>query len=264
MAFDELPGSPLYSGNGAERRATRRGLIPWGDINAHFGSLFPLPIGGIPQVPAQLTGAIGMYADQVSYEPHFGGNERQNGVDGNGIETYDRAIATITYKTMTFTQEDPESSQIITRRIDIGAEYLTLPELSLKWENGGEPVQTPDVRAGKLIGMLTHCLTFHRVPNPPYSTIRSLVGKVNSSTFEGAVEESMLFLGAQFTQVVTSDGSQPWEITMQFSERNIDGTSNIGWNHFYKPTGNEKGTWQRLVTAAGDPIYPSGDFNSIF
>lgn len=257
VTFDEIPGSPVYAGTASELRATRVGLIPWGSIDAYYLELFPAAIAGVPQLPALCPGSSSLYAESVEFKPYSGDTGAT--FVGGSPSTYDQAEVTVQYKTIPYSSE---SNQIVTRRISMSGEFLVLPNRGLQWSGTPPvPVKGEDLNAGKIIATLEHQLTFHRVPVPNYADIRALIGKVNDGAFEGAAAGTLLFLGAEFRQEVTTDGSHPWEVDQRFMERRINGDSALGWNYFFRP---DTGTWEQLETVSGDPIYDEGDFDSLF
>lgn len=259
VAIDYTDNSPRYSGGPTGRQATIMGVIAGTDIDALFGELFPIAISGIPQLPALLAGSSALYADNVEYEP------LGKIVSCSPLPLYEKNLVTITYKTIPYQQANPSTDQILTYAAGIGGEFMTLPKMSLRWKAGAVPVQTEDISAGKVITSIDHDITLHFVPDPPYATLRGLVGKINNATFEGGPTGTILLLGANLRQTVNSDGAQPWEVGLKFAERIIDGDSSLTWNHFYRPDAQAPDDmWQELESNNGAPIYASGNFASLY
>jgi len=72
----------------------------------------------------------------------------------------------------------------------------------------------------------------------------------------------LLFVGAAMIQTVTSDETLPWQVDLHFVERIVkQGAQQVGWNHFFRDEQGH-GNWQRIKTANGDDIYPTGNFGS--
>lgn len=108
--------------------------------------------------------------------------------------------------------------------------------------------------------LIEHTFEWNYVIQPPWLAIRSLMGKVNAYTFLGAPEETMLFLGAEASIEMTSQGLQAWKLSYKLSEKNqnaMDPTDPQGWNHFLRSNGDAAGQFQRLgkrpVMTAGLP-----------
>ncbi len=137
---------------------------------------------------------------------------------------------------------------------------LKLANQGLQWANGGTPtpVQGQTLNAGKTISMMEYDLQLHRATSIP-SAIFSLIGQVNNAAFAGVAAEGLLYLGAEISQSVTSDGSQPYEISAKFAQRYIDGSTSLGWNHYFRP---ETGNWERVISDSGNPVYALGNFNA--
>lgn len=259
VAFEELLGSPKFSGTAEERTATRIGLIAWSDIDAFYQELFPPPSYGIPQLPAQFPPGSGIFANSVTFEPQF---EHAVPTVTSPCNGYERAKVTVEYRTVPYEQSDPQTDQILTRKSTVGGQFVTLPASGLRWGDDGSRISNPDVQAAKLIGTIEHEVTVHRAVAVPWAAIRSLCGCVNSSPWYGAAIGTVLFLGVEMTQQVNAGGSTTYSIAYKFSERNINGVS-VGWNYSFDPnTGS--GIWRPVVTESGDPVYAGGNFNLLF
>jgi len=267
VTFYEYTGSPVYSGDGRKLSAIRQGEIDWSDIDALYLELFPAAVGGIPQLPALCPGSSVLRVSGVKFEPLFSdaqiASTTGTGI-ANPINQYDCCKVTVNYKTLSYDQANPSTDQILTRRVSIGGQFMTIPNTGLKWDDGDcADITNPDILAAKFIGTIDHEITFHRVPSIPWATLRSLIGKTNSAAFEGAAVETLLFEGVSLQQTVTAGGAEPWQMTCKFKERNVDGNNSITWNHFFDPDPNQ-GKWRKVVTQnGGAKVYPTGDFNNL-
>lgn len=270
VAYEEYVGSPRFSGNGAELTARSTWRVNWSDIESLYLILFPGPIAGVPQLPLLMPNSVVLRAENVDFEAEF---DEALIVANDGNNHYDKAKVTIQWKTIPFNQENPSTDQILTRRISVSGEFMTIPGWGCQWEDednelssgsaaGGSSVSVvnEDVQAGKVLPIIEHHLTLHRVPSVPYALIRSLIGHVNETEFEGAEPETVMFGGAELQQTITSDGSQPWQIEMHFLEKIIRQNGEaLGWNHAFD---TKTGSWRRLIQKNGDDVYPLGDMNA--
>jgi hypothetical protein len=108
---------------------------------------------------------------------------------------------------------------------------------------------------------MEHDIEWSYVLNPPWSAVRSTIGRVNAYSFAGSPSECLLFLGADCSREVTNKGLKRWRMSYKFSEKNqnhLDPTKPMGWNHFLRPEGDKAGRFQRLgrkvpVDADGNP-----------
>lgn len=173
--------------------------------------------------------------------------------------------------------EDPDSDNpdpvpYLIHRLSVGGQVLSLDNDGLMWDDirrrlgnwNPEPFfdqggadeecdnskrQKVGVPAGMLekinavlqIPHIEHEITWPRVPRPPFSYIKSYVGKVNSlpMTFKtGTIPaECLLFTGARVQQTVMSNGQVSWELVYSFAERQVvarDQEAVGGWNHFFR------------------------------
>lgn len=281
VTFDELAGSPSFSGTPNGLTATRRGKIAWTDGNALYQELFPPPSGGYPVLPVLFPGSSVLYAESVEYEPFVGEDDIPL---SSGPATYAFALATIKYKTIPYTKSGA-SGQIITRKWSVGGEFLTYKNTGLQWANdagtgGFQKVNNPEHHAGKLIPHRNLTVTLHQVTPTYYTSLQTtcdgLVGKVNNATWEGSAAETVLFLGGDFTQTVAADNSQTWQVELKFAKRIVkNGSQEVGWNYAFREDAAGGAKWVRLQTEKndgasppvqiqGDHIYPLGDFSTLY
>jgi hypothetical protein len=120
----------------------------------------------------------------------------------------------------------------------------------------------PDVKAAVAIPLFEHTWEWNYVLNPPWLTIRSLMGKVNHKRVLGAEAECLLFLGVEAEPQVNTRGQTCWKLSCKFSEKNqnaMNPASPVGWNHFLRSTGDQAGSFQRLgkrvVNVNGSPPF---------
>lgn len=260
--LDEFTGqSPKLTATATEVKATRVGKIPWSSMDAYYVYLFPAPVNGIAQLPRAFPGRPLLFANSVTFEPFF---DQDVPTSSGPPLAYDLCKVTVEYATLAYEQADSSADQIITRRVTVGGQYMTMPAVGFKWADTGETASNPDAYTQKYIGEISHEITVHRAPAVPYAYIRGLVGKVNHAAWNGAAKETVLFMGADIQQVIYSDGSAPYQITYKFQERNIDGDARISWNHMFDPTASKKspqGKWRPILQINGEKLYKVGNFN---
>lgn len=175
--------------------------------------------------------------------------------------------------------EDPESTNpdpvpYLIHRLTVGGQVLSLDNDGLMWDDirrtisagswtkhpffgegdsEEECANSKRQKVGVPVGMLEkvnavlqiphieHEITWPRVPRPPFSKIKSHVGKVNSVAMTlqtGTIPvECLLFTGARVQQTVMSNGEVSWELVYSFAERQVEARDQEavgGWNHFFR------------------------------
>ena len=268
----EYAGSPTYSGNATSRKAIRRGYISWGQIDNFFNALFPAPVTGVPQLPDTCPGSSILFVESADFEPRLG-DEDVPTVAGPPVQ-YAYADVVIQYATCAY---EAAGDHLITRRTMAGGQMMSLPGFSMRWQDTGDLITSPEVTAAKFVGSMTHQITLHRCPSVPWSVIRSLVGTVNAATFEGVAAECLLFDSFEEEVVVTQNGTNASEVTLNFIERNVDGDTSITWNHLWDPATSQFRRVERAGYAAeeepgassssgdaGGGLYEIGDYSQLY
>lgn len=250
--FDGL--SPKFEYNRDSRTATREGHIDWANIDALVAEC----LAGAPALPGAYPGVASLYVNSLHIEPLA---EEQIPTCGNVI-AYNKAKVSITYGKLEYPSEN-----LVSRKWNYSAEFMTLPASSVKWENG-DAVENEEVSAAKLIPMIEHSLTRHRCPSIPWAAIKECVGKVNEialddDIFVSVAEQTLLYLGASIDWTLSTDGTEVWTLEHRFQERRVTvGASVYGWQHFWRP---DQKQWQRLKDDAGNFMYPeTQDFPELF
>jgi hypothetical protein len=270
MAFVEFNTSPTVQGDGKTMTMTRTGTILGSEILSMQTGLFPAAIGGIAQLPAAAPGSFSfLRAKSFSCKP-LGPDPLIASCGASQLNTYALYEAEITYGVLEEdhgngtdedgeTGGDPNSDQIATIRRSVGGEYMTIPNRNLQWEDDESKLQGEDISAGKMIPTIELIITIHRSSTNPAAAMRALVGKVNNATYMGAGEETLLYIGGDVTREITTESPQPYRVEHRFVERAVDGGI-YGWNHLYDPT---SGTWRKVETSAGQPLYLKTDFGGL-
>lgn len=193
----------------------------------------------------------------------------------SNADLYDHAInserptykAVVTYSSLQRTYDDASDSSstrdpvtMLSHNISIGGEYITFDtESRLKWGNYAagnytestfNDAPTRGIEAGFPIPTQEHTVQWHRVVSPPFQDIYERVGCINSDPIEYNVgvfyPQTVLFLGAEISRDVLSDGTRAWSVTYRFSVKKLDeervtplswldygGVYYGGWNHFF-------------------------------
>ncbi len=278
VVYEELPGSPTFSGSRDGPKATRVLKIAWSDVDTLLGEFFPEAIetgnGWIFPVSVAFPGKTWLQALDYSVKPYDGDNT--TGHDANGVRDYSDdtgAEVTINYGIPPYdpNREDQtgDGQQILAdHSIAFSAEMLKLGTPGWRWSGvpdrddpgKGIPITNEDASLGKLVPSIEHTLTWNYVPSPPFYRLAQLVGCVNADTaLFSAPVGTLLFSGAELRRSYTTTGAEAWKATFKFLQRwikdvaNVTGTKNfsgvdivvpaqkvvvIGWNHVYNPLGN--------------------------
>jgi len=273
--FDEDENSPTFEVDIAAGKIifTQTGLGNWSDINAMynylmaptlvFGEFFGVFAGaGFPDNDnIRCVKAKATPADTIS------------GADAAGVNLHNTARWFLQYENIKApfgASSDPVP--MLTHEWDVGGEFLVFKGATLQWSDGA--AGGSDARGGILIPTVEWSVTWPRLTTPPFSAIRSCIGKVNSNsmTFDtGTVDpETLLFLGAKVRRDFLSDGSLAWQFTYKFSERRVPAADQAaigGWNHFFRNNPAKNGFYRlRLTTAVNGSkdIYQLIDFSPLF
>jgi len=297
VSYEELDGSPKIKSDRKGGSATRMFKIAWVDISAFFVELFPYPFSGYPAV-SWVPGYSWLLAQSAEAEPF--NNTKPGGVNvGSGITFCDIAKVTVQYAPPSEDQQQQSTSDgspagtggggdgtgpggkgggtggqkgttkepvvLMTHELHIGAEFLTISNLLLKFESDGKDAE-PGVRAGRLVPTIEHQVTWHNVNEPPWVNIRFCAGTVNGKNgFLNAPRETVLFLGAEASRDLTDRGNKAWTLKYKFSEKDLETPRGKGWNHFYRADKNAKVKIDRLLTKPdGLPVYQWSDFESLY
>lgn len=274
ISREQLAGFPKWSGGRDNLQIVDSFKIAWADIDDLYAELFPAAAGGFPSPPENYGTSTVLYADSMEAEPFIG--EDDVPTCSSGLQTYTYARVTVTYKTIPYEQatasDDAPDGQLITRNWVVSGEVLTLPTAGLQWNHlPNDNIVPPDVVCGIVCPMVDITVTLHRVTAAYFATLLSdifdNVGKINNAAFEGAVAHTLLLLGADFTQTVSSDGAFTYECAIKFQYKNrqsddIVGDDQInGWNIFFDPN---RGQWRHLERANGEQIYEEFDFTTLY
>lgn len=294
VSFSELDGSPRVHISSQGMTATRIFICPWSsweDLAHEIIGIYKIVSGTVQLIKhIPFPNQPNLVPDEVAVEPLMPDSPDGNTsiTLGSTLQTYDNIIRggvgvgarlTVTYRTRFDDQSNSRSDlpsipqgTYLTYATDLGAELMTIPGRAWKWTGVAIPggLLGPDAHVGVLIPSGSYSLVWHRVLQPPFSAIRDLRGKVNSSTFLGGPAETVLFLGAQISREFQfiSDGGY-WRVEYRFAESmkelNTAGTYG-GWNHFWKPEKVSGNHWVKVEAADDATVnpYQTADFAPLF
>lgn len=241
----------------------------------------------------------GYRASSVSFEPFLGDKQPfRPDADITLSDLYDHSVnserptmrAIVTYSSV---QRDltPSAKELdpvtnLTHSISIGGEYITLDdEAKLAWYRadgsttmvgtGWESVKK-GLQAGFPVCTQEHTVQWHRVVSPPFQAIIERIGSVNSDAVQYKTltypPETVLFLGAEMSHDILSNGSRAWNVTYRFSCRILEAyrvadlskltynsVSYGGWNHFFNPS---TGYFAILHVVNGPSIFEKKSFTT--
>jgi len=274
VAFKELGGSPVesYTSNGFTAR--REFLIAWEDRDAFAAEILgqAAQYGAAPSL--HYPGKTSVFATSVRFEPFDPDNPDAKALTDlvGGLNSYSQSFAkaTVAYRTLTLRDRpdgpDAESDTQLTYRMQYDVEDLPITARGWQWADNPAFLVPDDLELVKTVPVTDHLLTWHQVVRPPWDTIRSLQGKVNSGVFLGCPEATVLFRGATANKLFRSTfeaGASDfcWEILYAFRERAIKFDGQVyGWNHAYR---DDPPGWVEL-THGSDRMYDLADLAALF
>lgn len=151
---------------------------------------------------------------------------------------------------------------------DHSGEVLTTPGRNFYWESVSPGNVLPtDVTPGLIIPTASFTIHWFWVPLPPWTNMRTVIGKTNLNTFLGYNTESVMFVGAQAQPCQRMQADKPlWRVSYRFATQvkyKMNGTDYVGWNHLFKEVAAGTEPWTRIVDVNGDYPHPTVDFSSL-
>ena len=253
--YQEPNGSCSYNSTEGGRTGTRVFTVAWADAFQLVKELR----GGYQTDPARtyLTPAVFPYASDLYCSEAaivgLGVPSQSSNAEGTFI-TYDKATITAKYASNSFgfDPEDPEAVE--QENIIISNEMLTLAN----YEYTGDSVALEDKLLPSRVESTTgFSVTKFHVSSLPDAAVEAVVGKINSGTWRGKTAEYVLFMGANASRTITTDGAEDWEVTYNFL------TKSHSWNHIYR-TGAAHGHYEAVQTVGDhDAIYQTDTFSAL-
>lgn len=273
VTFKELGGSPVEQYGLDGFSAQRRFLIAWEDRDAFAAEILGTASEHGGRTWVSYPGKTEVFAVRLRYEPFDPGNpdSQDLGELADGLNSYSGSFAkaVVDYRTQSGRDRtDGPENEIgthLTYRMLYAAQEQTIIPRGWVWADDSSSAPE-DLQIIRRIPVTEHHLTWHQVVNPPWGTIHSIQGKVNSGEFLSCPEATLLFEGADANKLFRSgfeSGASDfcWQIRYVFRERAVKhGGGVFGWNHFYRedPPG-----WVELTNGT-DRLYDLADFSPLF
>jgi hypothetical protein len=268
--FEELEDSPKLHFGARGCTAVRMFKVPWANYEAFVEELMGVSLDfagavnltpGIP-FPGNRTN---LFCEDIDVEPFGGENAAPTGTAvttlASGTNTYDNgARITARYAQNAGDSNNsaptPVQNTYLTYEGKTSAEYFTVASRAWKWQADNAPVPD-DVPVGLLSPVSEYTITWHRVTRPPWATINSAMGKVNSDTFSGLLAGTLLFTGCDSVPTFYANRQiLVWQLTYHFRYK-AD-----GWNFFFR---SDIGAWREIVAKVGGARpYTSAAFANLF
>lgn len=265
--FKLMGGYPTFDiGAQGDIRGIRRGTLPWDELDDFVNDMMPTNtvVGNnlFSFLGADFPGRPFLHVTGLGVKPYV---DRTKSIDFNNDYKHEFWDVTINYE---FLKNEPSTSTatdpvpFLVHRWSVGGDVFQADNQGLQWDNvvrRGETLPTAagwtytnilsvacqpqDLRNGPRVitPHIEHEITWPRVPKPPFTAMKALVGKVNLNpmTFAtgAAPVECLLYNGSQVEMTALSNGERAWNLTHRFSERQVeaeDQTTPGGWNHFYR------------------------------
>ena len=281
VSFEELAGSPTVRVTERETLAVRAFRVAWDDWPALarelVGSYSRVGCAFLFQPPIEFPSLPNLVVSEIEVEPFAPDSPRGELVTSlaSGTNRYPDGGARVTatyraaYDARNALRGDMPtipSGTYLTFAGELSAETQSTPGRIWHYAVTGSPILAADTNPSVVIPTGSYRLSWHRVPAPPWDTIRSLRGKVNQATFLGAPAGTVLFLGATLTpRFPLAEAGQLWTIQYAFAERTVPLASGSGgWNHVYKEQAVSGDHWIPIADDSGNPPYRAGDFGGLF
>lgn len=271
LFYRQMPGYPKIKLSTTTATAQEQYMMKWNNLEDFMDESIPPPLMMGDQIihinRRRFPKDLSLVTEDVSVEPW---DSETTGEDPN-VPSGKWMRVNINYKVPEIPdheeedEDDPET--FLTKRMSIGAEFLTLPPKGVKiGSNSGSSTATiankaADLPITKLIPTAEITLSWKFVIQPPFKTILNMVGTINSGNFLDCPEETLMFLGVDATQELTTQGAKPWTIDYRFSARLVkQGGGTVGWNHTYSP---DKQQWV-VLGMKGKKLYDTANFKKLF
>ncbi|MGD9128248.1 MAG: hypothetical protein PVH19_12800 [Planctomycetia bacterium] len=270
--FRELAGSPIEWYDDEGLHAKRVFIIKWEDRDA-----FAIELLGIDAIygggmTTSYPSKTNTYAIKIRFEPLDPAylDEKELASLTSDINSYSNSYAKATVEYITIDPSDAGSAYTeddanLTYQMYETGEYLSVGSGGWSWTDTSTAIPSSQTLT-KWVPIREHHLTWDITDEPPWSTIQSLQGTINNSTFLGCPAGTVLFTGVNARKRFLADFDEDpcpffWRITYVFRERSVQfGSSTYGWNYVYRET---PAGWVE-VTNGTDKLYDSADLTTLF
>lgn len=208
-------------------------------------------------------------------EPHpYPANAEAKCVDvsikgfGKPVDTGVKGVAAYQHAILICEYEIPEEEDYASESLEPAAEFLTLPNRELFWDNAQAEPLSEDESPGVLYCTLNWVYVRHKMPYVPMAVL-NLIGFTNNAAITSPTlrltfaQDTLLFEPPSLSREISTVQGQyqmtkAWRMEMRFAYRPT------GWNRF--PKRGEGLTFQPLFDSSGSPklVYPQGDFSDLF
>jgi hypothetical protein len=271
-------------------QAQREGYIAWSDIVDLLEEVFPVPVlRGSTQTAGfgiALPGYNFLRADSLHIEPLgeriigplTAGGAVDSTADFATLAQFEKAKVSLTYVSPTFNTnqldlnepapDNPDPVSLLDHKWAAGGQYITIkPTSKMSWKNNAGKAVSDKVVATIFEPAIQHVITWPYVINPPFAAIRTCLGKINNAVMNfqtGTIEiQSLMFMGAELSGQVLSDGTKSWQVSYHFSERRVQAVDNTwGWNVFWDPIANRYDILQ--LNTGGSTLFTATDLSILF
>jgi hypothetical protein len=282
VPFEEIGGSPTYALTRTGITATRTLKVRWDYVDALVREFNPRP----GNLFATFPGRRALWVDTIDIQPWPSTDPQGELILNpyQDMAWYQWAQVKVNYTTKPHDTEDGNSPRqgdkpnagndtILSHKVTVGGEYLILPSKGLVWseyydpktdqhgigpimgvDKKGNPVQVgggsrtvaEEVNAGVFVPTVEHNITWHYVAFPPWTAMRTAVGKVNSASWIRCPPGTVLFLGAEASIDISAEETKYWTVDYKFVYKNqatADDPEPKGWNYFLRPA---SGLWEKI------------------
>jgi hypothetical protein len=254
MAFagDELQAAEFHF---ARHESTAKRVIRlanYGDLAAFLSANFPTPNLYYPVEDARFPNANlnWLYIDTIDVKQMS--DKLDSASPPNPVSGWE---CTLNYKSKPYINNQPNQNDLpgnkpgsqggtmISYDVDIGGNFLTLPNSALMWASDSSAIFNKDIQFGVVAVTIEHTVTWHNMLIPPWGAIRRCAGNVNSTVMLGASIGNLMFVGVNGSREFSVQGSPTWTLKYKFSEKQ---TSSLvatlpavaglgGWNLYLRP-----------------------------
>jgi hypothetical protein len=210
----------------------------WADVDDVLSEIFP-PGSSTSPAATELDPYLQIYrAASVDITPLGSPPKLLNDIDADPLDVIPRFETAHVSITFSNDQSNRPSDQdeadadgdpvpFLTHTWSAGTEIVEHETNEAKFAGGGGaggPVKA-NTPVATVIPMIQHTIDWPRVISPPFNSIRSLLGRINSSVMTFAtgliLPETLLFVGASLRKDYLSNGNKAWSLQYQFSERRV-------------------------------------------
>lgn len=249
------------------------------------------PDGSLPE---RHPHTFNFYAVSAEVEPLGADDEVNNPTeDINNLPIWSKAAVKVVFRAPSYAvlEDDAgytyEYERFTTVDTEVQSDYLTISQTQMTLVSDG--VTQLEQGYGITVPCIRQKWTWHQLPaletgygpdlvTPPMlNTCKRLLGKVNSTTFNGNRPGSVLFTSVEVKRVLPGTNTPNgyfWDLTYHLAIKDQTGLSNpytpgdaVGWQFIYNPLCPTLNGWDLPTsdgTASGRKLYETGDLHDLF